>query len=84
MNPQVRAELRVIAANKKVDKLVAMIESIIFKHPYTAAMFEEELKIAGAWPLKQKQNHGNNEGTTQDDTLHSIERKSGDDQTCRG
>ena len=54
----------------KVDKLVGMIEDIIFKHPYTAAMFEEELRIRGHWPLKKEKNHGNNERAAEDSELH--------------
>ncbi len=60
--------------DKQVKKLVGMIETIIVKHSHTAAMFEEELRLAGAWPItKQTENtntntqtHGDNKGAAEE------------------
>ena len=66
--------------DKQVKKLVGMIETIIFKHPYTRAMFEEELRLAGAWPITKQteentntQTHGNNERAAEDDKVRTAE-----------
>ncbi len=63
--------------DNQVNKLVGMIETIIFKHPYTRAMFEEELRLAGAWPItKQTENnntHGDNERAAEDDQVRPVE-----------
>lgn len=65
--------------DNQVKKLVGMIETIIFKHPYTRAMFEEELRLAGAWPItKQTENnntqtHGNNERAAEEDKVRTAE-----------
>jgi len=65
--------------DNQVNKLVGMIESIIEKHPYTRQMFEEELRLAGAWPLKEQtentntqtqESHGDNERAAEDSELH--------------
>lgn len=70
MNPQTEAELRVLKAEEKVEKLIKMIEDIMHKHPYTMAMFEEELRLRGLWPEK-KEDYGNNETTSADTQVYS-------------
>lgn len=65
MTRQTEAELRAIRAEKQVNRLLTMIQTIIHKHPYTAAMFEEELKT-----VKQKE-YGNNQATSANVEVHS-------------
>jgi hypothetical protein len=69
MNQQTKAELRVIKAEQKVEKLIDMIADIMRKHPYTMVMFEEELRLRGQWPEK-KEDYGNNETTSADTQVY--------------
>ena len=71
MNKQTEHELeltklkqKVALQEKQLDRLFDMITTIILKHPYTEAMFMEEIR--GHELEDANKNYGNNKTTTAD------------------
>lgn len=59
MNPQTELTIESAKHEKQVNFLLELIDRVMFKHPQTESQFKTEIE------LMKKENHGNNEGATE-------------------